>query len=350
MPEKLKVVHYLNQFFGGIGAEEHANTPFQVKEGAVGPARAAQQVLGDRGTIVATFICGDNYFVEEADTTAPQVKDALKEYAPDLVIAGPAFDAGRYGIACAQMCMIAREEGTPAVTGMFPENPGYMTFRRHLMCIPTGVSASEIQSALSKMVALGLKMATGVPVGPASEEGYLPTGLRLPVTRDKPAWERAIDMVTDLASGKPHPSEVLLQQYETVPIPRPIKDLGHTTIGLVTSGGLVPRGNPDRQVSSKAENAFRYSIDGVEELSTDDWESVHGGFNTSFLNTKNPSYVLPLPVLREMERNGEIGGIYPYFFSTVGNGTPVTNAKRMGEQIAREFKEAGILAALLVAT
>ena len=32
-----RVVHYLNQFFGGMGGEERADTPVTVKEGAVGP-------------------------------------------------------------------------------------------------------------------------------------------------------------------------------------------------------------------------------------------------------------------------------------------------------------------------
>ncbi|MCI0438912.1 MAG: glycine/betaine/sarcosine/D-proline family reductase selenoprotein B [Chloroflexi bacterium] len=349
-PGKLRFVHYLNQFFGGIGAEEHANAPFQVKEGAIGPARLAQQLLGGQAEVVATFICGDNHFVEETSTAIPQAKEALRSYAPDLVLAGPAFDAGRYGVACAQMCRLAKTEGIPSVTGMFPENPGYTTYRRDLICVPTGTQPTEMQAVLSKMAALGLKLARGEKPGPAADEGYLPTGLRLPVVRGKPAWERAIEMVEDLVSGRPHTSEVLIQQYETVPIPPPVRDLGKLTLGLVTSGGLVPRGNPDRQVSSHSESAFRYSIQGVDTLSTDDWESVHGGFNTTYLNTKNPSYVLPLPVLRELEREEAIGGIYPYFFSTVGNGTPVTNAKRMGVEIAREFRDAGIEAALLVAT
>jgi glycine reductase len=60
--------------------------------------------------------------------------------------------------------------------------------------------------------------------------------------------------------------------------------------------------------------------------------------------------VLPLPVLRELEGEGQIGGIHPFFFSTVGNATAVSDAKRMGAQIAREFKDAAVKAALLVAT
>ena len=35
----MKVVHYLNQFFAGLGGEEAAGTPPQRIEGAVGPGR-----------------------------------------------------------------------------------------------------------------------------------------------------------------------------------------------------------------------------------------------------------------------------------------------------------------------
>lgn len=343
-------MHYLNQFFGGIGAEEHANTPFQVKQGPVGPGNALKAILGDRAEVVATFICGDNYFVEETETGARDATAALNEIKPDVVIAGPAFDAGRYGVAAAQMCIIAKSAGIPAVTAMHPENVGYTTLRRELICLPTGSRASEMQDALSRMADLAVRLGNGEQIGPAGKEGYLPTGLRKLVVREKPAWERAIDMLAARVGGQEYSSEVLVQQYENVPPPEPVGDLGSVTLGLVTSGGLVPRGNPDRQVSGNAEQALRYSIDGITELALDEWESVHGGFNTKYLNTKNPNYVLPLPVLRQLEDAGVIGSIYPTFFSTVGNGTAVTNAKRMGVEIAREFKEAGVGAALLVAT
>ena len=350
MAETLRVVHYLNQFFGGIGAEEHANLPLQVKEGAVGPGRAVQQMLGDRGAVVATFICGDNYFVEEKERATVAARQALERYDPHLVLAGPAFDAGRYGVACAQMCAVAKEAGIPAITGMYPENPGYTTFRRDLVCVPTGTRATEMQAVLAHMIELGAKLARGEELGPSARAGYLPTGLRKPVVRQQPGWERAIEMLEARVDGEPYPSEVLLQQYEMVPPPPPVQDLGRMTLGLVTSGGLVPRGNPDGQVSGFAQEAFRYSIEGQKALTIEDWESVHGGFNPHILNTKKPSYVLPLPVLRELEEEGKIGAIYPYFFSTVGNGTAVSQAKQMGAEIAQEFKRAQIRAALLVAT
>ena len=50
---------------------------------------------------------------------------------PDLVIAGPAFAAGRYGVACGAVCSAVKERlHLPAVTSMHPENPGVDLFRR----------------------------------------------------------------------------------------------------------------------------------------------------------------------------------------------------------------------------
>jgi len=63
----MRVVHYLNQFFGGIGGEEVADTEPQIRDGAVGPGRLLEQVLGDDSKVVRTVICGDNYAAENLD-------------------------------------------------------------------------------------------------------------------------------------------------------------------------------------------------------------------------------------------------------------------------------------------
>ena len=79
MAEAIRVVHYLNQFFGGIGGEAQAYEPVQVKPGPVGPGRALQSALGDQATIVGTLIAGDNYFTEELDAAKPAVETCLDE-------------------------------------------------------------------------------------------------------------------------------------------------------------------------------------------------------------------------------------------------------------------------------
>ncbi len=350
MAEAKRVVQFLNQFFGGIGGEDKANTPPQMRRAAVGAGRALQTALGQDGEVVSTIICGDNFFVDEQDRATATLDQLLRREKPDLVIAGPAFDAGRYGYACANVSVRARELGIPAVTGMHRDNPGYTTHAGQLVCVPTGTSAGDMQDALGRMVRLGLRLARGEKLGPAAAEGYLPTGIRKHTIRSKPAWERAVDMLEARLGGQPWTSEVLVQRYEDVPVRPAARDVSKVKLGLVTSGGLVPKHNPDGQVSGFAEQAFRYSIEDLRQLSTSEWQSVHGGFNTVFLNTRSPNYVLPLPALRKFEDTGRIKSLHPVFFSTVGNGTSVTNAKRMGAEIAGEFALNDISAALLVAT
>jgi len=47
MSGQLRVVHYVNQFFGGIGGEDQAHVGVTVKAGAVGPGRALEKALGE---------------------------------------------------------------------------------------------------------------------------------------------------------------------------------------------------------------------------------------------------------------------------------------------------------------
>src|SRR5881409_2770883 len=86
----LRVVCYVNQFFGQLGGEEKAGVGPQVVDGAVGAARAVQQALGDAGTVVATVICGDNYAAEQAGRAVAEMVALVAAARPDLVVAGPA--------------------------------------------------------------------------------------------------------------------------------------------------------------------------------------------------------------------------------------------------------------------
>lgn len=343
-----RVVHYINQFFGGIGGEEKAQTTVLVREGPIGPGRLLQQSIEGQGEVVATIICGDDYVAENEDEAGRSIDEALESIKPDLMIAGPAFNSGRHGLGCALACRLAQARGIPAVTGMHPENAAVLTHRRRLLAVATGTDATEMQAILSKMAALGMRLARGEELGPVVEEGYLPTGVRRLVFKEKVGYERALDMLMARVENRPFMSEVQIQSYETVPPAKPIEDLSKSKIGVVVSTGIVPKGNPDRQLSAWATEVYRYSIEGVDALTVDDWESVHGGFNTRTLNTVNPNYALPLRSLRELEAQGAIGEIYPYFFSTVGNGCAVGPAQEIGRHVAEEFAAAGVDAALEV--
>ena len=87
----MRVVHYLNQFFGGIGGEEQAGIPPEIRPGAVGPGRLLEQVLGDGTQVVTTIICGDNYAAENVQEVTAMVTPQVQEAQAELLVAGPSF-------------------------------------------------------------------------------------------------------------------------------------------------------------------------------------------------------------------------------------------------------------------
>jgi betaine reductase len=158
----LRVVSFVNQFFGQLGGEEKAGAGPQVIDGAIGAARAVQQALGDAGTVVATVICGDNYAAEHANRAISELVALVAAQKPDLLVAGPAFLAGRYGVACGALCAAVQAElKIPAVTGMHAENPGVELYRRRVYTVETGAEATRMLAEVKRLVALGLKLARG---------------------------------------------------------------------------------------------------------------------------------------------------------------------------------------------
>ena len=157
---KLKVVHYINQFFAQIGGEEKADYPVELRKGEiVGPGMALTQNFKDDAEIIATIICGDSYFNENLDTAKEEILKMVKELAPDVFVAGPAFNAGRYGVACGTIAAAVQEElGIPAVTGMYVENPGADMFKDKVYIVSTKNSAAGMRDAVKKLAPLTVKV------------------------------------------------------------------------------------------------------------------------------------------------------------------------------------------------
>ena len=149
--------------------------------------------------------------------------------------------------------------------------------------------------------------------------------------------------------GRDWVTELPIRMPDAVVPAGPIADLSNAKLGLVTTGGLVPKGNPDRLVRGGAKGYLRYSIDGIDSLSAEEWESVHRGFYTAIVN-ENPNYVLPLNVVRDVERAGEVASVYQWILTTSGVGTAVADSRKIGAAMASEFKDAEVDCALLVAT
>ena len=178
--KKYKIVHYINQFFAGIGGEEKADYKPELREGNVGPGLALDTALGEDYEVVATIICGDNYFGENLETATDTVLEMVKKYNPDVFVAGPAFNAGRYGVACGTVCKAVEERlGIPSVTAEYEENPGVDMFRKDVIIVKTGNSAADMRKAVKNIASIVKKMATGEEILGPAEEGYHERGIRV---------------------------------------------------------------------------------------------------------------------------------------------------------------------------
>lgn len=347
---KFKVVHYINQFFANIGGEEKADIPPEKREGYVGPGLAFTQQFGDEAEITATIVCGDSWFNEHIEEAKKTILEMVREEDPDIFIAGPAFNAGRYGVACGTITdAVQKELGIPAITGMYEENPGADMFRKEIYIIATRNSAAGMRKAVPAMAKLALKLAKGENVGSSAEDGYLPNGVRKNFFEKERGSKRAIKMLLAKLNDKPFTTEFPMPAFDRVePMPA-IKDMSKATIALVTSGGIVPKGNPDHIESSSASHYGEYDIAGVKDLTSEGYETAHGGYDPVYAN-QDADRVLPVDVLREYEAQGKIGKLHNKFYTTVGNGTAVASAKKFAEEIAKKLLDAQVDAVILTST
>lgn len=345
-----RVVHYINQFFGQIGGEDKADTPPLARDGAVGPGMAFKAAFGSDAEIVGTVICGDGYFNENIDKATQEVLDLIEQFRPDALIAGPAFNAGRYGVACGTVCAaVSKKLKIPVITGMNAENPGVEMFKKDAYIVETAASAAGMRTAVPAMANLALKLMKGEPVGSPQEAGYFPRGIRKNVFKSERGSKRAVDMLVKKIKGEKFETEYPMPDFDRVTPPPPVEDISKAKIALVTSGGIVYKGNPDRIEASSASRFGKYDIEGINDLTPDKFETAHGGYDPVYANA-DPDRVLPVDVLRDLEKEGRIGKLHRYYYATVGNGTSVANARAYASKIAQELVKDGVQAVILTST
>lgn len=347
---KIRVVQYINQFFAQIGGEEMADYKPEVREGVVGPGLAFNTAFGDDAEIVATIICGDSYFNENFDKAKAEVIEMIKPFNPDVFMAGPAFNAGRYGVACGTIALaVANELNIPVLTGMYKENPGADMFKDKVLIVETKNSAAGMRDAVKKMAPLALKLARGEEILASAVEGYLPNGVRKNMFEKDRGSKRAVDMLLKKMKGAEFVTELPMPDFDRVAPNPAIKDLSKAIVAIVTSGGIVPKGNPDRIESSNATKCGKYNIAGVMDMTSETYETAHGGYDPVYAN-EDADRVMAIDVLREFEKAGKIGKLHDYFYSTTGNGTAVKSSKAFAAAYAKELVDAGVTAAIMTST
>lgn len=340
-----RIVHYLNQFFTGVGGEDSAGTGPARRDGPVGPGTRLAQLLGSDFEIVTTVYCGDDY-ATTTPTAVDEIMALISEAQPDVVVAGPAFTSGRYGLACARVVAAAHEAGLTTIACMHTDNPG-LDEAGAAPVVASGETGRTMKETLDTLAAAVAKVAAGDVLTRADDRvGKVP---RLNRFDDRNSAERAVDLVLARLGGDRRATEVPLPKFDQVTPASPLEDPSTALIAILTEGALVPDDNPDGLESARATKWLRYPLEGMDFMPAGEYRSVHGGFSTVWAN-EDPNRILPLDVARQLEDEGAIGQLHREYMTTAGNGTSVANARRFGVEWVGELRKLGVQAALLTAT
>ncbi len=356
-----KAILYINQFFAGIGGEEKADHEPEIRKGQVGPAMELNKRLD--AEVTHTIICGDNFMGSNEEEAVERILGFLEDKEFDIFFAGPAFQAGRYGNACGVICKAVKEKfDVPVISSMHKENPGVEMFKKEVIIFPGGKSAAKMRSDVKKMSKYGNKILNGEKLGPADEEGYFVRGIRHQVWLEsgKTAAERGVEMLIKKLNDEPFQTELPIPKLDRVPIAAPVKDLSKATIALATSGGIVPVENPDRIQSASATRWGKYDVSKLDKLPSASnpsdldvdykaYKTIHAGYDPAAADA-NPNVCVPLDAMRAYEKEGKIGKVHDYFYTTVGTGTTEAEAARMGREMVEHMKETGVDAVILTST
>lgn len=345
-----KAVLYINQFFGQIGGEDKADFAPEIRKGKVGPALEFAKNLD--AEITHTIICGDNYMGSNTEDAVNTILGMLENIELDIFLAGPAFQAGRYGVACGTICKAIKDTfNVPVVTSMNAENPGVEMFKKDMYIMQGGNIAAKMRKDVGAMVYLANKLLHLDEVGSSEKEGFFARGIRHQTWLEKgtPASERMVAMLLNKLAGKPFQTELPIPKISRVPIAAAIKDLKKARIALLTTGGIVPVANPDRIQSASATRWGRYDISVTDTLKSGEYKTIHAGFDPSAADA-DPNVITPVDVLKQLEQEEVFGSLHPYFYSTVGTGTTEAEAQRMAREMVVYLQEDHVDAVIMVST
>jgi betaine reductase len=341
----MRVAYYCNQFFAGVGGEEAAGHLPELRQGAVGPGRRLAVLLGPGFEVVVTVFCGDDYAASHPEA-AEAVVAMARSAGAELVVAGPAFTSGRYGLACARVVAAAGAQGLAALASMHPDNPG-LDHAAGATVVASGATGREMGPSLERLAAAVHLLAAGEPI--TRQAGRVSALARRNRRCENPAAERAVGLALARLAGNGDATEIPLPRFDRVHPAAPLLDASSARVALCTEGALVPAGNPDRLESARATRWLSYRLEGVEQLAPGAFVCIHGGFSPVWAN-EDPHRIVPLDAARQLERDGRLGHLHGSYLVTAGNGTSVANARRFGIEWAAELLSGEVRAAILTAT
>ena len=248
-----------------------------------------------------------------------------------MIVAGPAFTSGRYGMACARMAAAASEAGLPALASMHPENPG-LGEAAGTAVVESGLTARQMKDSLERFAAAALIVASGEQL--TAKDGRIGPVARINRLADKSAAERAVALVLTRLQGDKDATEIPLPDFDQVTPAAPIDDAAEALFALVTEGGFVPFGNPDRLESARATKWVRYSLEGLDSVDEGEF-SPSTAASRRCGPTPTPTASCRSTSPARWSRRARSGGLHGEVLATTGNGTTVADARRFGDGVGR---------------
>ena len=111
----------------------------------------------------------------------------------------------------------------------------------------------------------------------------------------------------------------------------------------------MPKGNPDKMESHRSTRFASYNVKGLDFLSSKDFEANHMGYETEYIG-QDPNRLVPLDVMRDLEKEGVIGKLHDKVYATAGVGTSLANSKEIGQGIAEQLKADRVAGVILTST
>lgn len=349
MAVKYKIVHYLNQFFGQIGGEDSAYQEPIYKKGPVGPGVFLNSELKD-ADIIGTVICGDNYASENVQELIQFVHQVVLNEKPDILIAGPAFNSGRYGLACSNVCKSVKLKfNISCLTGLYKENPAVDLFRSDIDILKTKSNVAGMKEAVQHISLILTKYEKGIAFSDVDPKILFSRGRLKNIIDANNASFRAIQIIKSLLDGHEVETEINFPNRTRQKKAILAKNLSESEIALVTDGGLVPAGNPDRLETRGASKFVCYNINELDHLDRNLWSVVHEGYDNQYV-LQDPNRLVPLDALRHFEKIGKIKKIHHNLISTTGVATALAACKTMGRDIGEFLVKHNVDAVILTST
>ena len=339
MSGPLRVVHYLNQFFGGIGGEEQADVGVSASARARW-ARAAllEKALGDDARIEAT-LDRRRQLRQRARADEAVARDRRRARPPPARRGG-----GRPGVRLrtlrpgvrARVQAWPAERGIAAITAMHPENPGASSARREPLHRPDR-RVDDVHAGRARRRWPRWRGDSGRgEIARARRGGRLHAAGRAPRPRPRAPGLSARARHAARQAARP-----------AVPVGGAVRRARARDAGGADRrprrapaspwsppAGSCARATPTSQVSANAVRYHRHTVAELESLSPKEWEAYHAGYFNHIVNS-NPNYILPLSFLRDLERQGKVGRVHEHIYALPGVSTPVAVVGRARAQHRR---------------